>query len=59
MRSRAIATHLSQIWTRGPATSLRTSASLLPQNEHRKLRVRNSMMPPLCSALTRYRHSGE
>jgi hypothetical protein len=32
----ATATHSSQIWTPGPATSFETSAALFLQNEHRR-----------------------
>jgi hypothetical protein len=36
----AIATHASQMYTRGPATSLATSASGRPQNEHLSERLK-------------------
>jgi hypothetical protein len=35
----ASAAHLSQMYTRGPATNLATSASLRRQNEHDNLRL--------------------
>jgi hypothetical protein len=40
----ASATHLSQMYTRGPATSFETCVESLPQNEHFSVRSLNTTL---------------
>ena len=54
MTSTQIATQASQINTFGPATSLPTSCSLLPQNEQRSLVLNNrpiALLIPVCPSV--------